>query len=369
MFFTRTLFFAGLLPLAASSTACILGPGTADTEEPALAILGGTAHDLSAMTVEVLLTADDGLDVPRDLALHPENRDELWIVNEGDSSVTIAFALGSSSQVADKRNAPGNTHFMPRPSALAFGDNGFMATAHEEDQITQPTTPADFMGPTLWTSDEATFDGGHASHMDMMHNSPAAMGIAWERDNAYWVFDGHHASITRYDFGDDHGPGGADHSDGVVERAVEGEVERVPGVPSHLELDHDTGLLYVADTGHHRIVAIDTASGVAGRSIGPNYDGGIQRFRDDVTLTVVAESDGEEVFLQEPSGLALHDGLIFVSDFASGEIQAFEKDGTPRGFLQTELEDALMGIEFDDEGRLLVIDSAGQRILRLSPKS
>lgn len=335
---------------------------------PSLAILGGADHDLSAMNVEVLLTADDGLANPRDLALHPENRDELWIVNEADSSMTIAFAIGSGAQFADKRNAPGNTHFMPRPSGLAFGDNGMMATIHEENEITQPTTPADFMGPTLWTSDEATFDGGHPTHMDMLHNTPAGMGIAWDHDNVYWVFDGHHSSITRYDFARDHGPGQEDHSDGVVERAVEGEVSRVAGVPSHMELDHDSGLLYVADTGNHRILALDTTTGEPGRNIGPNYDGGTQRALDNVTLTTVAESDGEEIFLQQPSGLALHDDMIFISDFKSGEVQAFSKDGAPLGFLDTELADSITGIEFDDEGRLLVIDSVGERVLRLSPK-
>ena len=78
------------------------------------------------------------------------------------------------------------------------------------------------------------------------------MGIAWEKDNVYWVFDGYHSSITRYDFNEDHGPGGTVHDDGTVSRYVEGKVKRVANVVSHMEMDRESNLLYVADTGNNR---------------------------------------------------------------------------------------------------------------------
>jgi hypothetical protein len=54
----------------------------------------------------------------------------------------------------------GGTHFMAEPAALAFGAPGWLATAQEQDQPTQPDTPVDFMGPTLWTADSGIFNAG-----------------------------------------------------------------------------------------------------------------------------------------------------------------------------------------------------------------
>ena len=159
---------------------------------------------------------------------------------------------------------------MPKPAALAFGKPGFMATAHDTDQVTQASTPADFMGPSLWTTGDE-FEGGHESHMDMLHNSPDATGIAWDRENIYWVFDGYHRAITRYDFRADHGPAGSDHRDGITARYVDGELSYEKGVSSHLELDHTTGLLYIAETSAGRIAVLDTQTGTKGSSVSPNY--------------------------------------------------------------------------------------------------
>ena len=98
----------------------------------------------------------------------------------------------------------------------------------------------------------------------MLHNSPNAAGIAWEKDNAYWVFDGMHGSLTRYDFNSDHGPGGTNHRDGIVARFVEGKVSHEPGVPSHMVYRADTLQLYVADTGNSRIAILETSTGNIG---------------------------------------------------------------------------------------------------------
>src|SRR5690606_38485909 len=117
------------------------------------------------------------------------------------------------------------------------------------------------------------YDSGHASHLDMLHNSPNGVGIAWDHDNVYWLFDGFHESITRYDFRNDHGLGGEDHRDGIIRRYVEGEVSYVPEVTAGMEIDHATGLLYFSDPGNARIAVLDTTSGAPGGPIGPNYDG------------------------------------------------------------------------------------------------
>lgn len=129
--------------------------------------------------------------------------------------------------------------------SYAVGADGYMATAQQEDEETQPTTPADFMGPTLWTSDSSEFDAGHASHLDMLHNSPLSSGIAWDEGNAYWVFDGHHAAIAHYDFQSNHGPGGTDHRDGVVRRYVNEQLKVVDEIVAHLAFDREAQRLYI----------------------------------------------------------------------------------------------------------------------------
>ena len=222
-------------------------------------LLGCGTHVTDDLLVETFVGPGEGLTLPRDLEFHPQQTDELWIVNRTDHSVVIVFDAGLGSQSTQKLvDGENQRHFLAQPSAMAFNqDNGTWASIHEEDDYTQGPppwgTPQDFMGPTHWTGDSAIFAGDHWTHLDMLHNSPLGMGIAWDNESVFWVFDGYHSSLTRYNFKSDHGLGGTDHSDGVVHRFVEGEVSMVRDVPSHLFVDHATGLVYVADTGNNRI--------------------------------------------------------------------------------------------------------------------
>lgn len=347
------------------------GTVTPDAGPMGLAVLGHGTHALADLEVATIATADHGLNVPRDVAFHPDVPTQLWIVNFGDTSTTILVDVGTETQDWRKRNAFGAAHFLARPSALAFGAPGYMATIHEMDEPTQSTTPSDFMGPTLWPSSLEDYDGGHASHLDMLHNSPNGVGIAWERDNVYWVFDGFHGSLTRYDFQADHGPGQEDHSDGIITRYVEGQVAYVAGVSSHLEMDRATGLLYVADSGNARIAVLDTATGTPGGRIGPNYDGAEMSAMLDAVLTTLVDGNALDPVMVRPSGLALHDGMVFVSDNETSRIYAFDLTGQLVDWLDVSPEvgpGGLQGIDFDPEGRLHVVDSAGNRILRIAPR-
>ena len=331
--------------------------------------LGDGVHSLRGVSLTEIATADDGLNLPRDLAFHPHRPAELWVVNMADDTTVTLFDVGGSAQEAWKSGGWGSHHFLPRPSALAFGENGHFATTHEIDEPTQGPngTPGDFMGPSLWPSDLEIYDGGHAGHIDMLHNSPNAMGVAWEIDNAYWVFDGYHTSLTRYDFVEPHEPGGSDHSDGIVRRYVEGEVGYEPGVPSHLVYDPTDALLYVADTANHRIAVLDTTSGELGGNIHPNYDGSDQRHVHGASLDTFLEGTvGDEIELVLPSGLALVDDILYVSDNATSLLLAFDLEGTLLDWLDTELPaGSLMGITLGDDGRLYLVDAEGDRILRV----
>jgi len=334
---------------------------------PGLTALGSGEHRLAAMKMTVIATADDGLAQPSDIAFHPKRNNELWITNRADDSMVLIFGIDTVKRQAGKANGPGNQHFLANPIGLAFGENGNLATIHDEDRPTQATTPGTFMGPTLWSSSLTVFNGGHGGHLDMLHNSPLGRGIAWESGNTYWIFDGAHNSLTRYAFNSDHGPGGSDHRDGDVGRFVEGEVKMVADSPSHLAYDPKTKLLYVADSGNNRIVVLDTQSGKRGATTLPNFDGSQQYRVDGGKLTTLIE--GSSFDLKRPAGLEIRDNTLYIADNETGRITAFALDGKRLDWLDTELEaGTLFGITFDDKGRLLAVDSKGNRVLRFETK-
>jgi hypothetical protein len=220
--------------------------------------------------VRTVADASAPLAVPRDLAFHPDHPDELFVVNRATDSVTVLFDPDTADQTAEVYDDAYGDHFMEEVSSLAFGDTttvpnedpvSTFATCQESRNTYDDTAPPnDFMGPSLWPADLDIFAQVHqhddllGSHLDMLHQSPLCMGIAHESANAYWVFDGMHAEIVYYDFQQPHGYGEEDHTDGIVRTYPEADVLRVPDVPSHLELDPDSGLLYVADTGHGRVL-------------------------------------------------------------------------------------------------------------------
>jgi sugar lactone lactonase YvrE len=201
----------------------------------------------------------------------------------------------------------------------------------------------------------------------MLHNSPLAVGIAWEKDNVYWVFDGYHHSITRYDFASDHGPGGSDHSDGYIARHVEGKVLSVRGVSSHMEIDVAEKKLYIADTGNHRIAVLDLSAPMpAGPSYGPDYDGCVQYRVNNTPFATFVDFN-----LKKPSGLALHDGLIYVSDNETSQVYAYDKNAQLVDSL--DLSSAirpgnLQAITFDAQGKLYVLDSIDSKVFQISAK-
>lgn len=350
-------------------------PPNGDDDDSDIAILGGGSHSIEGLVLTEVASGSDGLATPRDIAFNPEDPDDLYVVNYGTDGITVITDAGSDDADATFFGAFGASHFLVQPSGLAFGKDGFFATIHETADYTQGPPPAgspqDFMGPSLWDSNPNTLDGGHSGHFDMLHNTPNGMGIAWEDDHVYWVFDGYHSSITRYDFGQHHGAGGTDHGDGIVARYVEGEVDRKPNVPSHMEYDPETELLYIADTGNKRVAVLDTTTGSDGANITPNYDSPAGNQYEVVGADISTLVDGEEHNMTRPSGLALHDGVLYVSDNKRANIMAFDPvSGDLLDYLSLDLpEDALMGITFDADGNLWFTDAVDDRIVRISVPS
>lgn len=355
--------------------------GDPSDEPQGVAALGGGTHDVAALTLTVLGTSDDGLDVPRDLAFNPDVPGELWVVNRGDDGVVIFDDADSSDSPSSAHIVdPYALHFMEEVSSIAFGAPGTFGTCQESRNTYNGQAPHDdFMGPALWSSDreifgetnpEAVNSVGYdlGSHLDMLHESPYCMGIAWQEDNIYWVADGNDGAIVRYDFLEDHGPGFDDHTDGVIARALVGELDREPGVPSHMKLDRATGWLYIADTGNSRVIRIDTRSGTRGDDL-PTIterpaDWEEHYALDDVTVEEIV--DGSAVNLEQPTGLALHGGNLFVSDYDQGLIFAFTLDGELLDWLELDRGESIMGLTFDEAGNLYVVDAREDEVLRFA---
>jgi hypothetical protein len=262
---SRTL----LLVLPVSLMAC--APVVEELEREGLGVLGFGTHSVDDVNLRTIADADDGLRDPRDLDFNPEVAGELWIVNRGDDS-TVTVTDG----VAVKRVDPYAMHFMEETSSISFAKHQRFATCGESrNTYNGQGEPNDFMGPVLWSADPAVFaksnpeaarlvGGDLGSHLDMLHESPLCMGIAWETENVYFTFDGLSGTISRYDFAEDHGPGFDDHSDGIIERYVDVDVVRVEDVPSHMAYSRNSAKLYVADTGNARIGLLDPTTATTG---------------------------------------------------------------------------------------------------------
>lgn len=339
----------------------------------ALALLGACANDASkappttligpsGMPSPASLTMVFEQDEPRrpaGLAFHPERPNELWIANYLDGSAIIVQDPGTASMKSTRRRDAAASHFMNRPTGLAFGVANTWATCGDNGG----NVPG-FMGPTLFSADLSIFAATNAtglgSHLDMLHDSPFCMGIAHEAANVYWVFDGQHASLSRYDFAVDHGPGNDDHSDGVIRRYVEGQLARKEGVPSGMQIAG--GMLYVSDTGHQRVVKLDLASGTPGEDLVSNERLVEHKRYDGAALTDVVPPGT----LDTPSGLAVHQGVLYVADQATARVHAFTVEGEPLVTLETGLgAGALTGLTVGPDGKLWLLDVATSRVYRV----
>ncbi len=411
----NTWFAAALLVAGCGTSENSGGGAGSDAGGDAAPILApeiGTGdHSPASVTLTIVAGPQDDLQAPRDLAFNPRVPDDLWVVNYDDDSVVIIHDASTDSPdpeymkdwYGDPSGFPAN-HFMAEPSAIAFGADetsedpppagvggvpGTFATCGESRNTYDDQAPAnDFMGITLWSSDPSVFANapGHlglGSHLDMLHNGPYCMGVAHIDANAYWAFAGRardpdvpacgltcsfvsEAALVRYDLNEDNGVGNDDHSDGGAYQYVTGEVDYVRGVPSHLTYDATRELLYIADTGNRRIVALDTTTGTIGTALQPLEPMLAYNVVNDAVLTdVVPEA---AAVLERPSGLDLHNDLLYVTDNATGMIHAFNLDGTLVNCLDTGRgEGALAGVSFGPDEKLFLVDMKADEVVRIDP--
>jgi DNA-binding beta-propeller fold protein YncE len=278
----------------------------------------------------------------------------------------ISDAVGDATDAVLKED--GNSwHFMRRPSAMAWGDAELFASCGEAYTDNYDNDGSAYAGPVLWSSDPTIFGvepepGQNGTHLDMLHETPFCMGIAHEANNVYWAFNGDAGSLDRVDFHMPHQIGGEDHSDGEVHRYIAGQLARVAEVPSHVAYDAERQLVYVADTGHGRVLSVDPSTATPGGDI-------------DVLEVLHASGamDGATVrelvapgLLQKPSGLTLSDGTLYVTDNASSKIYGFDLSGKPQRVLDTGLPaGSLAGIAVGPDGKLYVTDLLTGKVQRI----
>ncbi|GDX82763.1 hypothetical protein LBMAG42_45740 [Deltaproteobacteria bacterium] len=361
-----------LLLLFACTSADIEAP--APTPEPTQTALGSGDGELDTTSAQwsYILGKDERLDDPRDLGFDPLGN--LWIANRKDDRTFIVSDPGSKEATSERRKDGYAEHFMEETAAFAFEDesgadnfgNEFGSCGESENTYNDTARPDRFMGPVLWSAELDIFAEqnpfGLGSHLDMLHESPLCVGLAWEHDNVYWVFDGYNDAIVRYDFETNHGIGQDDHSDGIVFRLSEPKVARVENAPGHMEIDRETGILYVADAGNGRVLWLDTASGEQGDKLRVTEE----------PISTFAEWDGVEwgelvTDLDQPGALALdREGNLYVGDFETGVLHAYALDGTELQSLDTGWgKGAVYGMEIGPDGALWVVNHAEPAVMRL----
>lgn len=334
-----------------------------------------------AYSIETIV---EGFSKPRDVAFHPspglhlsaysEGRSfpegnlghgEAWVLNGGNHSVSIVSAMGASGQTTLSRRDRGYYHYMIEATALSFNSvedsgrnpdrDGFNYWAVCNDNLNtylDSKEPNYFMGPTLYDSRPgnrntvnhlgancAEYERCYYMHADMLHESPACIGIVHDPEkktahgHVYWAFDatgnGSHGQLVRFDFQQPHGPGSMDHSIAAVRRYPGIELTRGPDKGGHAGMAmHSTRReLYVANPGEGTVIAVGADTGQYARIAReeyPIYSNRLPSF--DYSIWECAEQRTFLSGLDNPSGMALSNDeeRLYVAERGTGRILVYE---------------------------------------------
>jgi hypothetical protein len=262
---------------------------------------------------------------------------------------------------------------MNNPTQIAFSryKEEFAVSLNNLNDYNGAARPNYFTGITLYTANRTYYRGDAHSHIDMLHHSPYAMGLAAgmrpsstaSDKREFWVLNGLAGSIDRYFFNQPHELGGDDHSDGVTVRYSTGGLKRVGTIPSHLAFNTSNRTLYIADTGNGRIAKLNT-------KVSLNNAVQIQGYHDETPLYELVGNTLESVTsngtLSRPSGLLYKGSRLIVAENGTGHIKVFDTYGAQKGDIDTGLgSGALTGLAEGPDGKLYFIDARGGRVFRL----
>lgn len=328
-------------------------------------------------SIDQVANSANQVNKPTDLDFHPVlSNKELWITNygtenSGGSTVTL-YNAGDAGQTSIYKQDGNAWHFMSLPTGIAFSQNGNWANSPGVYDANHDGGAA-FTGPALWSSDMNVYaepSGGNGSHLDMLHASPECQGIAAEKDNVFWVFDGFTNDIVRYDFAEDHGPGSSFHGDAIIRRYSDDVVTKDPNdqIVSHLVLDANAQWLYVVDHGNGRVIRIDITTG--------SDQGGTPNYANPEPVVEYTEYTGyvqESVLtgLLKPAGIDVIDDRMIISEFETGEIIIYDISTLPA----TELKristgfSSVQGIKIGPDGLIWFVDQNTNGVYKVSAGS
>ncbi len=257
---------------------------------------------------------------------------------------------------------------MAMASSLAFGDSNW---ATSQDILDANHSTGKYTGPTLWPGNlniygvvgnpsNTQFNG---SHLDMIHQTPYGKGIAFERDNIYWVMDGYDGTLKRYDFNKDHGPGQADHGDGGVRVYSAFKFTRSSSLPCHIVIDQNRKYLYGCDPIKKRIFRVDITSGT--------YNADISKVNSEildlgyVEYIGISKDDSLIRGLNTPVGIDIYGERLIVTDNGTDEIIIYDLLNNYKELGRIKLTYAAnpdpMGVKVGPDGRIYFVDKTNKK--------
>ena len=160
-------------------------------------------------------------------------------------------------------------------------------------------------------------------------------------------------------------PGNSDHDDGIIQRYYGMKLTREANIPSHLVLDNEKKWLYVADPANSRILRMNTNTGTKGQGLSTTFP---------EVLAGHNRVDGEvwEVFatsnLKKPSGIEFFGNNLYVSDYETGEIIAYDVASKNEiGRINTG-KTGVAGIKTDKNGQLWFVNNKSHEVFQVVPK-
>ncbi|TXI15469.1 MAG: hypothetical protein E6Q66_03090 [Pedobacter sp.] len=358
----------------------------------------------STPTFTTISKSTDQLDHPCDLDFNPQNPGQLWVTTMGQSGATVRNIIrpgdvviytnpGQSSQSSQSIPEMMKQHFIGNPTAISFAREQVNAPigAPLNPAPTDPTIPSraqelttvfamsndndicpEGLGPTLWTADLSIYDPMANNHLDMLHNSPYSLGIEADSEYAFWTYSGFDGCVVRFNFLNPHVPGGSYHAGGEINKYPEVQLTKFnrPGnVPAHLVKDKATGWLYIVDGVGKQILRMNTQTGT--RSA--NTDGGQNDpFPNPATQYTKTTGVTWEVFnnqnLQKPCGIELVGNILYVTDNATGEIIAYNKNTKKELARVNTGKPGIMGIKADNNGQLWYVNGTTNEVVRVDPQ-
>lgn len=316
---------------------------------------------------------------PQDLEFKP-NSNQLWVLNKGGSGGTTVIInnAGLSTQTTMYRKDSDSGHFwQTNGTGIAFGDNGIFGSSGET-----VGTSCLYSGVSEWQGDLEVYakvfqgtSGMLGSHIYMNHQTPNAMGIAFDNNRVYWVFDGSQGNILKVDFVTDHGPGnggpptGAQGHPGVkLWRYTGVTVTRVPGVPSHLVVDKANSWLYFTTGAGKTLKRLKTTSGTnAGSLMSTICNGEVISGYTNMTGATV---ETIETFTTQPVGMDYYNNRLVVSH-TNGDITIYNTSGTSPVKLGTVStgQSGMRGIKIGTDGKIWFVNATANTVVRMAPAS